>query len=322
MFAVSSARGVRLQARRVLRILWNIVTLSDTARLYPDVAFRRIWQCIPATMYSARPVQAYGTFLHRRACASQRRRPLDTVFHTFFLRNAPHFEVLQRLMLARPRRSTVRIAAVGCSSGAELYTARWIIARVRPDIRVIATGVDIDAAALAKAESGVYSRSEHELTRLPEGALDRLCEASPNALFTRDGDLLTISPELRTDSSWVMRDARDHRLAEVIGSFDVVLANNILCHMYDPEAGECLQNIATLVSPGGYLFTYGVDLDVKTRIVQSLGLDPVDDMIEEIYLADWNALAHWPFTYWGREPIDKRRRDWKVRYAAVYKRPA
>lgn len=314
--------AVHPTVRHLLRILWNIATLSESARRYPDVAFRRIWEQIPETMSSTRPVRAYGTFLHHRACAIQRRRPLDTVFHTFFLRNAPHFAVLRRLMLARPLGTAIRIAAIGCSSGAELYTAVWVVSCARPDLRITATGVDIDAAALEKARAGVYARHEHELTRLPDESVDHLSAPSPNALFARTGDILTVAPGLATTTSWVLGDARDSGLAKAIGSYDVVLANNILCHMYDPEAEGCLRNVASLVTPGGHLFTYGVDLDVKSRVVQSLGLVPVRDRVEEIYLADWNALAHWPFTYWGQEPLDKHRRDWEARYAAVYQRPA
>lgn len=322
MFAVSAAHGAYLGARRVLRILRNIVTRSETARLYPDVAFRRVWNGIPASMQSTRVVRAYGQFLHRRSCERQIRRPVDSTFHTFFLRNAPHFDVLRRLVLERPHGSALRIAAMGCSSGAELYTAIWTVRCVRPDLKVTATGVDIDAAALAKAQLGIYGRDEHELSRLPDDVLERLCESAPIALFRQTGGPLAISDRLDVAPSWFLQDVRDSMLESVIGPQDIVLANNILCHMYDSEAGKSLRNIAALISPGGHLFMYGVDLDLKVRTVRSLGLLPVRDMIEEVYLADWNALAKWPFTYWGREPFDGRRPDWEVRYAAVYHRPA
>lgn len=325
MYARLPASVLHPPVRRVLSILWNIATLSEHARKYPDIVHGRIWKRIPPRLHSAPLVHSYGSFLHRRTCASKHRRTLNpdfTIFNTFFLRNAPHFDVLQLLMCERPHGSVVRIASIGCSSGAELYTARWVISSARPDLQITATGVDLNDLALAKAESGLYSRHEHELMRLQEGALDRLCDGPPTALFIREGDLLRISPWLMVNNSWVLRDACDTSLAEAIGSYDVVLANNMLCHMYDSQADACMRNIATLLSPGGYLFIYGVDLDVKTRVVKSLGLQPVDDKIEETYLADWNALAHWPFTYWGSEPLNKRRRDWKVRYAAVYQRPA
>ncbi len=306
--------------RHVLRVAWNIAILSDTARLYPDVAFRRVWNAIPGSMRSTGLIRRYGRFLHRRACASQVRRPVDSTFHTFFLRNAPHFEVLRRRVLKWPHGSALRVAAIGCSSGAELYTTIWTVRCARPDLQVSATGVDIDAPALDKARSGVFDVREHELSRLPEEELERLCTPAPVALFNRDGETLRISDHLVSAPSWVLHDALDPELPSAIGQQDIVLANNILCHMYDREAECCLRNLAGLVAPGGYLFMYGVDLDVKARVVGSLGLVPVRDMIEEVYLADWNALARWPFIYWGREPFDGRRPDWETRYAAVYRR--
>lgn len=121
--------------------------------------------------------------------------------------------------------------------------------------------------------------------------------------------------------SWVLGGARDPQLPETLGSYAVVMANNILCHMYDPEAAECLRNIAALVAPGGHLFIYGVDLDVKSRVMRSFGFVLMDDMSEDVLLADSGTLAESPFRYWGREPTDERRRDRALRYEAVYQRP-
>jgi chemotaxis methyl-accepting protein methylase len=322
MHAAHVASHVYAGARHALRIGWNVATLSETARLYPDVALRGIWNAIPDTMRSSGMVRSFGQFIHRRACARQVRFPVDSTFHTFFLRNAPHFEVLRRRVLERPPGSVLRIAAIGCSSGAELYTAIWAVRCARQDLQLSATGVDIDAPALAKARTGVFSLDEHEFSRLPDEELERLCTPAPVALFDREGETLRISDRIATAPSWVMYDARDAKLRHAIGEQDVVFANNILCHMYDREAEQCLRNIAGLVAPGGYLFMYGVDLDVKSRVAGSLGLVPVRDMIEDVYLADWNALARWPFSYWGREPFDATRPDWEMRYAAVYQRTA
>lgn len=320
MLAVHVASHLYAGARHALRVGWNVATLSETARLYPDVAFRGVWNAIPDTMRSSGMVRSYGRFIHRRACARQVRFPVDSTFHTFFLRNAPHFEVLKRCVLERPRGSALRIAAIGCSSGAELYTAIWAVRSAREDLQLSATGVDIDAPALAKARTGVFARHEHELSRLPDEELERLCTPAPVALFDRKGEALRISDRIAAAPSWVLHDARDAKLRHAIGEQDVVFANNILCHMYDREAEQCLRNIAGLMAPGGYLFMYGVDLDVKSRVASSLGLVPVRDMIEDVYLADWNALARWPFSYWGREPFDGTRPDWEMRYAAVYQR--
>lgn len=313
----SSARLVR----KVLRILWNTLTWSETGRRYPERAMTLLWNRLSSEARSTRAGRAYGTFLHRRACVRQQRKPVDSEFHTFFLRNAPQFEVFRQLLVERPHTREVRIAAIGSSSGAELYSATWVARSAQPDARIRATGVEIDPTAIEKAKAATYSRRDHELTRLPADEVERLCTADPIPLFVKDGDVLTVVEAVRRGVSWVLHDARSPELLEAIGPQDFVFANNILCHMYDREAEACFGNIAGLVAPGGYLFTYGVDLDVKSRMVRSLGLEPVSRMIKEVYLADWNALAKWPFKYWGREPMDATRSDWEIRYGSVFQRP-
>jgi hypothetical protein len=82
-----------------------------------------------------------------------------------------------------------------------------------------------------------------------------------------------------------------------------------------------LLNIANLAAPGGYLFTWGVDLDVRTHVVQNLGLSPILDKIQDVHNADQPALRAWPLLWWGLEPLDKGRPDWAVRYATVFQAP-
>ena len=62
------------------------------------------------------------------------------------------------------------------------------------------------------------------------------------------------------------RDAADPELINILGPQDMVVASNFLCHMAPADAEKCLGNIAQLVSPGGYLFVSGVDLDVRTKV--------------------------------------------------------
>jgi len=306
---------------RYARIAWNVLTLSPMARSYPDLALRRLWKSIPPRRYENRLVRMYGRFLHRRACASQPRKPLDVIFQTSFFRNLPQLEVLQRLVSARPYATAMTVASIGCSSGAELYSAKWMVRCARPDLRVVATGVDLDNDALVKATRGVYRRGERELTGLSDAMVDRLATDAPYPLFAREGDHLTISEALRADVTWRHADARDPGLATLLGAHDVVMVNNILCHMRDPEAEACLRNVLRAVAPGGYLLSFGINLDVREHVVLGAGLAPVKDDIERVYLADSDALSKWPLRYWGCEPFDRRRRDWATRYGTVFQRP-
>ncbi len=96
------------------------------------------------------------------------------------------------------------------------------------------------------------------------------------------------------------------------------MANNFLCHMDPPEAERCLRSIARLVRPQGYLFVSGIDLGIRAKVARDLGWNPVEELLGEIHEGDPCLRSFWPFHYTGLEPLNKRRRDWKSRYAAAF----
>ena len=73
-----------------------------------------------------------------------------------------------------------------------------------------------------------------------------------------------------------------------------------------------------LVKQGGYLFVSGVDLDIRTKVALDLGWRPVADLMEDIHNGDPILRNHWPWDYTGLEPFNKRRGDWRTRYASVF----
>ena len=79
-----------------------------------------------------------------------------------------------------------------------------------------------------------------------------------------------------------------------------------------------MRNIAHLVGPRGYLFVSGIDLDIRTKVADELGWIPVQELLEEIHEGDPRMGVNWPFNYSGLEPLNRRRRDWRVRYAAAF----
>ena len=139
-------------------------------------------------------------------------------------------------------------------------------------------------------------------------------------MFDRNGDdQRWVKPFLREGITWRLGDAADRRLVEELGSKDLVVANNFLCHMDAPSAERCLRNFAQLTSPGGYLFVSGVDLDVRTSVAIDLGWEPVPELMAEIHDGDPLVRADWPWHWWGLEPLDRRRHDWQTRYASVFR---
>lgn len=207
----------------------------------------------------------------------------------------------------------MRLAVLGCSTGAELYSAVWMVRTGRPEGKVRALGIDISESSIRTAARGVYALDGRELMGVPEPTLERL--------FTRQEDARKVQDWLREGVTWRVGDASSPELVADLGQQDIVLANNFLCHMPPQRAKACLENIVRLIAPNGYLFVSGIDLDLRSRAVKELGLSPVGAKFDTIYAADESALKAWPFHYWGIEPINRNAPDWPVRYTSVFRRP-
>ena len=146
-----------------------------------------------------------------------------------------------------------------------------------------------------------------------------MTEAERAEIFDWEGDEGRIKPWLRDGVTWQVGDASDPNLITSLGPQDLVVANNFLCHMPARSAQLCLRNLAQLVSPGGYLFVTGVDLDVRTKVALELGWEPIPELRAEIHDGDPLVRSDWPWRWWGLEPLDRRRPDWETRYSAVFR---
>jgi chemotaxis methyl-accepting protein methylase len=256
---------------------------------------------------------AYGTLLHSlvelRAFRMQ-------AHGTFFLRNRPELELLVRVSKQRTQGATLRMAVIGCSNGAEVYSMVWAIRSARPDLNVMVQGVDISSEILEVARQGRYSVERSGL--VDSHMFERLTDSETNAMFDQENDHLRIKSWLQESIDWRVADAGDPEIVTQVGVQDIVIANRFLCHMESQGAERCLRNIATLVGPGGYLFASGVDLDVRSKVARDLRWTAIRELLEEIHDGDPSLRGGWPWKYWGLEPFDSRRPDWSLRYASVF----
>jgi SAM-dependent methyltransferase len=281
------------------------------AFLWPN---QKLWSMLPSTVTRLRPMRAYGNFLHALA----RLRPVRmSHFYTFFFRNRPLLELARRLSDQKGEGSNLTITVLGCSIGAEVYSLLWTIRSRRPDLKVVVNAVDLSKEALEFARTGDYSS---QLSLFTDAAvLAPVSMKEMSELFDTGFDQLTIKPWLKECIIWRVGDAADPRLLNQLGAQDMVLANNLLCHMYPVDAESCLRNIVMLVKPGGHLFISGIDLDVRAQIAQAVGLEPVLDLVEEIHNGDATLIKDWPFKYWGLEPFSTRPPDWRIRYSSAFR---
>ncbi len=235
---------------------------------------------------------------------------------SLFLRNRPALELMRRLTDERPRGATVKIAVLGCSIGAEVYSILWILRRDRPDLKLVVHAGDISTEVLVVAEKGVYGPQTSAMVH--SSIFDRLTKTELQEMFDWAGNEGRVKSWLREGITWQIGDAGDPKLVQVLGPQDLVVASNFLCHMDPSSAERCLRNLAQLARPDGHLFVSGVDLDVRTKVAQDLGWKPVSELREEIHGGDPLVRADWPWEWWGLEPLDRSRADWQIRYASVF----
>ena len=263
-----------------------------------------------------RLMRIYANWLHALVGMHAKR---TFYFGTFFFRNRPQLELARRLS-RQPRNGTsLAITVLASSIGAEVYSILWTIRSKRPDLKVIANAVDISNEALEFAQNGVYPLGYSEFAH--EHIFAAVTKEEMLELFDNEGGRVRIKAWLREGIIWRVGDAADPRLVTLLGPQDMIFANNFLCHMYPADAERCLRNIVQLIKPGGYLFVSGIDLDVRTKVARDLKLEPITDSIEDIHNGDSSLTKDWPFTYWGLEPFNMRRRDWKIRYSSVFRVP-
>jgi SAM-dependent methyltransferase len=272
-----------------------------------------IWRRLPAPVLNWRLTRYYGNWLHALVCLRNRRQQH---FGTFFLRNRPALELIRRTCDQKMHGATLRVAVLGCSIGAEVYSILFVLRTARPDLKIILHAVDISEEIVTFAQSGVYS--PETCAFVASSIFERLTAQEKQEMFDWDGNRATVKPWLREGITWKIGDAADPELSNVIGPQDIVAANNFLCHMAPSDAERCLRKMACLVAPGGYLFVSGVDLNVRAKVASDLGWKPLLDLIAEIHDGDRSIRDDWPWRWWGLEPIDRRRADWKTRYAAVF----
>ena len=297
--------------------LMKRITASRILGRSPVGAYLRanewVWRRLPGAMTAPRPVVAYGRLMHSLVQAHGDRRQF---LGTFFLRNRPQLQLIGRLADLRAKSRAVRVAVLGCSIGAEVYSVLWSIHSTYPDLRVLVSAVDVSDEVLEVAREGVYSLGVSDLVEEP--ICERMTENELRGMFDQEGPVVRIKPWLKETVEWRLADVREPEIVDAIGRQDIVVANDFLCHMEPVEAERCLRNIARLVDTGGYLVVSGIDLDVRTRVAKALSWRPVSDAVEDIHEGDRSLRLSWPWRYWGLEPFDKTRRDWEMRYASTF----
>jgi len=145
---------------------------------------KQVWKIIPPGLQNFYPVHAYGTWLQSLVRLISTREPN---FGTFFLRNRPALELMRRSADKKAKGSTLRIAVLACSAGAEVYSILWTIRSARTDLKVLVRAVDVSQEILNFAENGVYYPDTFGL--VGTSIFERLTAHEMEQMFDWEGDV-------------------------------------------------------------------------------------------------------------------------------------
>ncbi|NVD41920.1 chemotaxis protein CheR [Ensifer sp. HO-A22] len=299
----------------------SAINFTDVVFQAPRRVFSSIWDGLRGAITQTRLMHRVGKLIYRKFT----RHTVRIQSHdTQFMRNPPLLDVLARLLFAYQIGSTVKLASIGCSTGAELYSALYVLRRARPDLRFLATGVDISSEVVKAAERGVYCPGQSAaidglyLEGRPEVFWEDI-NALQEVLEVQQGGTLRVRDWLRRDTTWLTADATETGFPDTLGLHNIVFANNVMGPMDDSLAEVCLRNVMNLVEPGGYLVVDDIDLELKTRVLAAADFKPILLSQEDVWMAD-GSKEGWPWVRWGREPLDLTEPTWELRYSIIFQR--
>ncbi|MCL2463246.1 MAG: protein-glutamate O-methyltransferase CheR [Defluviitaleaceae bacterium] len=176
-----------------------------------------------------------------------------TTNHTYFMREADHFDflrdtVLPELEASNKAQGDVRLWCAGCSSGEEPYTLQMVMADYfagKPgkwDTTILAT--DISTQMLEKAAAGVY----------PNDALRALPENWEKEYFEPfDAGRSIINPSIRNAILFRKLNLMD-RVFPFRSRLHVIFCRNVMIYFDMATKNELVKKFRDWLLPGGYLF--------------------------------------------------------------------
>jgi chemotaxis protein methyltransferase CheR len=175
-----------------------------------------------------------------------------TVGETYFFRNHEQFDALTELVLPerlrmRAEQKTLRLLSAGCSSGEEAYSIAIVVRETiaDPSWKVAIRAVDLNPAALEKAQRGHYS----------PWALRETPQEIQSKWFSVDGREITLDASIRAGVGFESANlASDDPTLWQAAAYDVIFCRNVLMYFKREQMRAVIARIARSLAPGGFLF--------------------------------------------------------------------
>lgn len=174
-----------------------------------------------------------------------------TIQETSFFRGAKVFSNLKEMVfpkiISQNRLSgTIRILSACCSTGQEPYSLMMMLWEDFPELanwNIRITATDVSENALAKAESGIYSRFE-TIRGLPSGYKEKY--------FHETEQGYTAVPKLRESVSFSRLNLLDPFPFDP-GSMDLILVRNVLIYFSTDIIQEIFRKMRRVIRNEGFL---------------------------------------------------------------------
>lgn len=181
---------------------------------------------------------------------------LLTVGESYFFRNRPHFEALQRRIFPQliedaKRDRKLRIWSAGCARGEEPYSIAILLHKHFPMIRewdVLIEASDINTSFLQQAKQAIY----------PKWSLRGLDADLIGRYFVRTSDdRYRLDPAVKSRVTFTQHNLNDVNQIDASADrrWDLVLCRNVLIYFAHDAVQRTVSNIETGLRPGGYLLT-------------------------------------------------------------------
>ncbi len=188
---------------------------------------------------------------------------LLTTNESYFMRDKGQFSLLKKIILPeliQQKRKlheklgikpTLRIWSAGCSTGEEPYSLVIILKQLIPDWdkwKIIVLGTDINQAAIAKAQRGIYSPWSFRL-------VDSELQAQ---YFERRKTEWEIDRKLREFVSFSSINLVTDNFPNIytdIQNMDLILCRNVFVYFESQYISQVMKKFANTLRPGGYLIT-------------------------------------------------------------------
>lgn len=196
------------------------------------------------------------------------------------------------------------------SVGAEAYTLASVLRTALPSLDFEIECSDLHDETVERSIEGVYTRRELG----PEAPPDFIKNT-----FDLQGDLYRVKDELRPYVRFFPADIIEDDLAAAYSPGDLLLVQNVFCHLPDPATEKALANV---LKTGKQRFAIGLDgmsLDGRVALTKEHGLEPLDYKLKEIHD---QARMHLPLAWWNRyygtEPYKMFKKDRIRRFSTIF----